>query len=77
MVNPEDPTVTLVRLLGTYLRVIKDDNSIAKVSVSQEWFNRELFKTYDGQVTVGLQSSTDKKLSLTGKVRGSALVPTV
>ncbi len=69
MVNPEDPTVTLVRLLGTYLRVIKDDNSIAKVSVSQEWFNRELFKTYDGQVTVGLQSSNDKKLSLSGNVR--------
>ncbi len=69
MVNPEDPTITLVRLLGTYLRVIKDDNSIAKVSVSQEWYNSELFKTYDGQVTVGLRDSTDKKLSLSGNVR--------
>jgi len=61
----EDPVTTLVRLLKTNIRVVNDDNSIANIYCSREWYDRELLKNYDGQVTVGLrQPSQIKPLSL-------------
>jgi len=61
----EDPVTTLVRLLKANMRVINDDNSIANIYTSREWYDRELLKNYDGQVTVGLrQPSQIKPLSL-------------
>jgi hypothetical protein len=61
----EDPVTTLVRLLKANIRVVNDDGSIANVCVSREWYDRELLKNYDGQVTVGLrQPSQIKPLSL-------------
>jgi hypothetical protein len=62
----EDPVTTLVRLLKSNLRVVNDDGSLARIYVSREWYDRELLKNYDGQVTVGLrQPSQVKPLSLT------------
>jgi hypothetical protein len=65
----EDPAVTVARLLKTEMRVIKDNGSLAQVSVSGEWQNSDAFKTGDGQVTVGLAECNDQKIELTGKIR--------
>lgn len=65
----ESPVTTLVRLLDTKMWLVKDDGSLASIHVSKEWYDRELLKNYEGQVTVGLASSEDRKMSLTGKVR--------
>lgn len=69
MTEIEDPITTLVRLLDKNLRVVKDDGSLAKVYVSTEWYDRELLKNYDGQVTVGLDRSEDQKVGLTATLR--------
>jgi len=69
MSEPEDPTATVVRLLQKNIRVVKEDNSIANIRVSQEWYNRELFKNYDGQITVGLVESRDTKIEMSGRIR--------
>jgi len=65
----EDPVLTIIRLLKRYLWVVKDDGSLASICVSQEWYDRELFKNYDGQISVGLDRSEDHKLSFTGNLR--------
>jgi len=65
----EDPTATVVRLLQKNMQVVKDDGTLASIHVSHEWYDRELFKNYDGQVTVGLAESRDTKVELSGRVR--------
>jgi len=65
----EDPITTLVRLLQKNMWLVKDDGSLANILVSREWYDRELFKNYYGQVTVGLQRSEDQKLGLSGSYR--------
>ncbi|MCW4005364.1 MAG: hypothetical protein NWF04_02005 [Candidatus Bathyarchaeota archaeon] len=69
MTEIEDPTVTLTRLLDKNIRVVNDDGSLAKICVSPEWVDREPLKNVDGQVTVGLESSEDQKLSLSATLR--------
>lgn len=65
MPEVEDPVVTLVRLLKTNMRLVNDDGSLASVYVSREWYDRELLKNYDAQVTAGLrQPSQVKPLNL-------------
>jgi hypothetical protein len=65
MTEVEDPVTTLVRLFKTDIRVVNDDSSIANVYASREWYDRELLKNYDGQVTVGLREPSPlKPLSL-------------
>jgi len=58
----EDSVTTLVRLLDNHMKLIKDDGSVGSVYVSKEWFDRDLMKTYDAQVTVGLSGSVDRKI---------------
>ena len=65
----EDPVTTLVRLLDKNMWLIKDDGSLAKIHVGKEWYDRELLKNYEGQVTVGLASSEDQKLGFSAKSR--------
>ena len=65
----EDPVTTTIRLLSKNLRVVKQDNSVTNIFVSQQWYDREFFKNYDGQITVGLASSEEKKLNLAGTLR--------
>ena len=44
MTEVEDPVTTLVRLLRANMRVVNDDNSIASIYASREWYDRELLK---------------------------------
>lgn len=65
----EDPVITITRLLEHYLRVVRDNGSLATIEVSGEWYNRELLKNYDGQISVGLDRSENHKLSFDGNLR--------
>lgn len=65
----EDPVTTVVRLLSKKIRVVKDDGAIANIYVSKEWYDRQLFQNYDGQITVGLAESRDTKIEMSGRVR--------
>jgi hypothetical protein len=65
----EDPVTTVVRLLQKNIRVVKEDASIASIYVSREWYDRELFKNHDGQITVGLAESRDTKIEMSGRIR--------
>jgi hypothetical protein len=65
----EDSVTTVIRLLSKNIRVVKEDNAIANIYVSKEWYDRELFKNYDAQVTVGLAESRDTKIEMSGRVR--------
>jgi len=69
MAEIEDPVTTLVRLLDTNIQVVKDDGSLADICVTTEWYDRELLKNYDGQVTVGLDHSEDQKLGFSATLR--------
>lgn len=69
MSETENPVDTVVRLLQKEMRVIKDDNSLAKVHVSSEWYDRELFRNCDAQITVGLAESRDTKIEMSGRLR--------
>jgi hypothetical protein len=69
MMAVEDPVTTLARLIKTNMWLVKDDGSLASIHVGKEWYNRELLKNYEGQVTVGLARSDDQKLGFSTKVR--------
>jgi len=69
MAQIEDPTVTLVRLLDKNIQVVKEDGSLAGICVTTEWYDRELLKNVDGQVTVGLDRSEDQKLGFSATLR--------
>lgn len=69
MSQTENPAITIARLFKRYLQITKNDGSLAKVYVSQEWQDRELLKNYDGQITVGLERNEERKLSLNGNLR--------
>ncbi|MGD6810851.1 MAG: hypothetical protein ACQCN3_14230 [Candidatus Bathyarchaeia archaeon] len=64
-----DIVEALVTFLQTNIRLVKADESLGKVSVTREWFDRELLKTYDAQVTVSLGSVVDRKLGLSASQR--------
>jgi hypothetical protein len=69
MSEVEDPVTTIVRLLQKNMRVVNDDGSLASILVSKEWYDREVLKGYDGQVTVGLEESRDQILEISAKMR--------
>lgn len=65
----EDPVVTVVRLLDKNVNLVKEDGSLARVSVTPEYYDRELSKNVDAQVTVGLDRSEDQKLGFSAILR--------
>lgn len=77
MVDIEDSITTLVRLLETNMRLVKDDGSVGRVYVTKEWFDRDLMKSYDAQVTVGLGGSMDRKIGFSASSRLSEDSPRV
>jgi hypothetical protein len=69
MSEMENPVDTVVRLLSKNMRVVREDCGLAKIHVSHEWLDRELFKNYEGQITVGLAESRDTKIEMSGRLR--------
>ena len=65
----EDSVTIVIRLLSKNMHVVKEDSSVASIYVSKEWYDRELFKNYDGQITVGLAESRDTKIEMSGRIR--------
>jgi len=63
----EDPKTTLMNLIKNNIALTKDDNiTSATVHVSQEWFNSQLFRDFDAQVTIGLAEGSMEKLNVGG-----------
>jgi len=69
MSEVEDSVTTVIRLLSKNMHVVKEDDAIASVYVSKEWYDRELFRNHDGQITVGLAESRDTKVEMSGRIR--------
>jgi hypothetical protein len=65
----EDPAITITRLLKNKLRIIKDNGTLATVTVSGDYQTVDALKGLDGQVTVGLVDSLDQKIELSGQLR--------
>lgn len=70
----EDPVMTLLRLITTRIRVVKDNGSLANLLATKEAYDREILKQYDAQITMGLDSSQDQKLELAGRLRRRYMV---
>ncbi len=71
MVEIENPVVTVLRLIESRLRVVKDDGGLARVLCSQANYDRELLKDYDAQLTVSKTADPclPQKHTLDGKLR--------
>jgi hypothetical protein len=66
----EDPIVTVLRLIESRIRVVRDDSGLASILCSQEHPDRELLKNYDTAITVSQASPcTDQKHTVDGKLR--------
>jgi hypothetical protein len=67
----ENPVITILRLIESRLRVVKDDGSLARIICSQASYDRELLKDIDAQITVSKTSepSQSQKHTLDGKLR--------
>jgi hypothetical protein len=67
----ENPVITVLRLIESRIRVVKDDGGLARVLCSQANYDRELLKDYDAQITVSKTSEPcqQQKHTLDGKLR--------
>jgi hypothetical protein len=69
MAEPLNVVDAVVELLNANLHVVKEDGSLAKISVSREWLSQEALQNVDGQITVGLAECVDNKIELSGRLR--------
>lgn len=71
MSEVENPVITVLRLIESRIKVVKDDGGLAQVLCSQENYDRELLKDNDAQITVSKVSepSQSQKHTLDGKLR--------
>ena len=71
MSEVENPVVTVLRLIESRLRVVKDDGGLARVLCSQANYDRELLKDYEAQITVSktTEPCQQQKHTLDGKLR--------
>lgn len=60
MSEVEDPVLTLIRLIESLIRVIKDNGDFARIIVTEGNYDREVLKEYDGQVTVSMVDGFDQ-----------------
>lgn len=67
----ENPVITILRLIESRLRVVKDDGGLARIHCTQANYDRELLKDYDAQITVSktAEPSQAQKHTLDGKLR--------
>jgi len=71
VVEIENPVVTILRLIESRLRVVKDDGGLARVLCSQANYDRELLKDHDAQITLSKTADPclPQKHTLDGKLR--------
>ena len=71
MSEVENPVITVLRLIESRIRVVKDDGGLARILCSQANYDRELLKDYDAQITVSKTSEPcqAQKHTLDGKLR--------
>jgi len=67
----ENPVITVLRLIESRIRVVKDDGGLARVLCSQANYDRELLKDIDAQITISKTSEPcqQQKHTLDGKLR--------
>jgi hypothetical protein len=67
----ENPVITVLRLIESRIRVVKDDGGLARILCSQANYDRELLKDYDAQITISKTSEPcqAQKHTLDGKLR--------
>jgi hypothetical protein len=67
----ENPVITVLRLIESRIRVVKDDGGLALILCSQANYDRELLKDYDAQITISKTSEPclAQKHTLDGKLR--------
>ncbi|MCW4000597.1 MAG: hypothetical protein NWE93_10190 [Candidatus Bathyarchaeota archaeon] len=71
MSEVENPVITVLRLIESRIRVVKDDGGLARILCSQANYDRELLKDYDAQITISKTSEPcqAQKHTLDGKLR--------
>ncbi len=71
MSEVENPVITVLRLIESRIRVVKDDGGLASVLCSQANYDRELLKDCDAQITVSktAEPCQAQKHTLDGKLR--------
>ncbi len=71
MSEAENPVITILRLIESRIRVVKDDGGLARILCSQANYDRELLKDHDAQITVSKTSEPcqAQKHTLDGKLR--------
>ncbi|MCL4430368.1 MAG: hypothetical protein M1167_06415 [Chloroflexi bacterium] len=71
MSEAENPVITILRLVESRIRVVKDDGGLARILCSQANYDRELLKDYDAQITVSktAEPCQAQKHTLDGKLR--------
>ncbi len=71
MSEVENPVITILRLIESRIRVVKDDGGLARVLCSQGYYDRELLKDYDAQITISktAEPCLQQKHTLDGKLR--------
>ena len=67
----ENPVISILRLIESRLRIVKDDGGLARVLCSQANYDRELLKDHDAQITVSktVDPCLPQKHTLDGKLR--------
>jgi hypothetical protein len=71
LIEVENPVITVLRLIESRIRVVKDDGGLARILCSQANYDRELLKDYDAQITVSktAEPCQAQKHTLDGKLR--------
>jgi hypothetical protein len=65
----EDAVDTLIRLISSRIRVVKDNGSLASLLVTEGNYDRELLKEYDGQICLSMMEGFDQRVSGDGRLR--------
>jgi hypothetical protein len=65
----EDAVDTLIRLISSRIRVVKDNGSLASLLITEGNYDRELLKEYDGQICLSMMEGFDQRVSGDGRLR--------
>jgi len=65
----EDAVDTLIRLISSRIRVVKDNGSLASLLITEGNYDRELLKEYDCQICLSMMEGFDQRVSGDGRLR--------